>query len=126
MAVKGTDLVKLLPKRQKCKECGFPTCFAFAMKLATGGTDVHSCPYISDEVKEQIEDLLAPPIRPVTLGSGDNALIIGDEEVMYRHDKTFFHQPGIGILITDQEDEATVERKPKALEEVICFFKLKR
>ena len=118
MAVKGTDLVKLMPKKQGCKECGFPTCFAFAMKLATGGTEVSVCKYLSDEVREQIEELLAPPIRPVTIGSGAKALLIGDEEVMYRHEKTFFHQPGIGVLVSDTEDAKEQERKIKAVEEM--------
>ncbi len=118
MAVKGTDLVKLLPKKTKCKECGFPTCFAFAMKLATGGTEISACPHLSDEVREQIEELLAPPIRPVAIGTGDKALVIGDEEVMYRHEKTFFHQPGIGVLVTDTDDEKEIERKVKSVEEM--------
>jgi len=118
MAVKGTDLVKLMPKRQGCKDCGFPTCFAFAMKLATGGAEVSACKYLSDEVRAQIEELLAPPIRPITIGQGDKALSIGDEEVMYRHEKTFFHQPGIGCLISDKEDAKEQERKIKALKEM--------
>ena len=118
MAVKGTDLVKLMPKKQGCKECGFPTCFAFAMKLATGGTEVSVCNSLSDEVREQIEELLAPPIRPVTIGKGEKALLIGDEEVMYRHEKTFFHQPGIGVLVSDTEDAKEQERKIKAVEEM--------
>ena len=39
MALKGTDIVKKLPDagKKNCRECGFPTCFAFAMKLASGG-----------------------------------------------------------------------------------------
>jgi acetyl-CoA decarbonylase/synthase complex subunit gamma len=118
MAVKGTDLVKLMPKRQGCKDCGFPTCFAFAMKLATGGTEVGACKYLSDEVRVQIEELLAPPIRPITIGQGAKALAIGDEEVMYRHEKTFFHQPGIGCLISDTEDVKEQERKIKAVKEM--------
>jgi acetyl-CoA decarbonylase/synthase complex subunit gamma len=118
MAVKGTDLVKLMPKRQGCKDCGFPTCFAFAMKLATGGAEVSACKYLSDEVRVQIEELLAPPIRPITIGKGDKALSIGDEEVMYRHEKTFFHQPGIGCLVTDTENAKEQERKIKALQEM--------
>ena len=118
MAVKGTDLVKLMPKRQGCKDCGFPTCFAFAMKLATGGAEVSACKHLSDEVRAQIEELLAPPIRPITIGQGDKALSIGDEEVMYRHEKTFFHPPSIGVLVSDTEDAKEQERKIKALKEM--------
>jgi acetyl-CoA decarbonylase/synthase complex subunit gamma len=88
------------------------------MKLATGGAEVSACKYLSDDIRAQIEELLAPPIRPVTIGKDDKALVIGDEEVMYRHEKTFFHQPGIGCLISDTEDAKEQERKIKALKEM--------
>ena len=68
MAVKGTDIVKKLPEagKKNCKECGLPTCFAFAMKLASGGIALDKCPYMSPEVRAELEDALAPPIKPVT------------------------------------------------------------
>ena len=62
MPVAGSEIVKLLPGKRPCKDCGFPTCFAFAMKLASGGATVDKCPYLSDEVKAKLLDLLAPPI----------------------------------------------------------------
>ncbi len=117
MAVKGSDIAKLLPKRKKCKECGFPTCFAFAMKVASGGADIDQCPYLDEETKNKIREMLAPPIMPVVLGKGDFEFTIGDEEVIYRHEKTFYHPPGIGVLVKDTEDDAEVERKVKAAAE---------
>ena len=33
MALSGVQIYKFLPKTN-CKECGFPTCLSFAMKLA--------------------------------------------------------------------------------------------
>ena len=50
MAPTGLEIYKLLPKTN-CKECGFPTCLAFAMKLAQKGTELDNCPYVSDEAK---------------------------------------------------------------------------
>ena len=120
MAVKGTDIVKKLPEsgKKNCKECGYPTCFAFAMKLASGGTTLEKCPYLSFEVKEELEDALAPAIKLVTIGSGENALQVGNEEVVYRHEKTYVHQTGVAILISDKEDEAKVEEKIKKITEI--------
>ena len=118
MPIAGSGIVKMLPGRKPCKECGFPTCFAFAMKLASGGTTVDKCPYLSDEVKEKLIDLLAPPIKLVTIGSGENAVQIGNEEVIYRHEKTFVHPPGITILISDKDSEAIVEEKIKKVKEL--------
>ncbi|MGD2065292.1 MAG: acetyl-CoA decarbonylase/synthase complex subunit gamma, partial [Dehalococcoidia bacterium] len=109
---------KMLPGKRPCKDCGFPTCFAFAMKLASGGTTVDKCPYLSDETKDKLLDLLAPPIKLVTIGTGDNAVKIGNEEVIYRHEKTFVHSPGIALLISDKEDKAKIEEKIKKLREL--------
>jgi acetyl-CoA decarbonylase/synthase complex subunit gamma len=118
MPVAGSEIVKLLPGKRPCKDCGFPTCFAFAMKLASGGTTVDKCPYLSDEVKTKLTDLLAPPIKLVTVGSGDNALKVGNEEVVYRHEKTFVHSPGIALLISDKEDSVKIEEKIKKIKEL--------
>jgi acetyl-CoA decarbonylase/synthase complex subunit gamma len=120
MALKGTDIVKKLPEggKKNCRDCGFPTCFAFAMKLAGAGVSLGKCPYLSEEIKAELEDALAPPIKLVTVGTGENALKIGNEEVVYRHEKTFVHQPGFALLISDKESDAQVDEKIKKLEEV--------
>jgi acetyl-CoA decarbonylase/synthase complex subunit gamma len=120
MALKGTDIVKRLPDggKKNCRECGFPTCFAFAMKLAGGGAALDKCPYLSAEVRAEMEEALAPPVKLVTLGTGSNTLSIGNEEVIYRHEKTFVHQPGIAVLISDTEPESKVDEKIKKLKEL--------
>ncbi|MCL0029847.1 acetyl-CoA decarbonylase/synthase complex subunit gamma [Dehalococcoidia bacterium] len=118
MPIKGTDVAKKLPQRKGCKDCGFPTCFAFAMKLASGGATVDKCPYLSEEIRAELEDALAPPIKLVTVGSGEGALKIGNEEVIYRHEKTFAHAPGIAVLISDKEDEGGVEDKIAKMKEL--------
>ena len=120
MALKGTDVVKRLPDggKKNCRECGFPTCFAFAMKLAGGGATVDKCPHLTADVKAELEDALAPPIKLVTIGSGDKAVKIGNEEVIYRHEKTFVHQPGIALLISDNESGAKVDEKIKKIKEL--------
>lgn len=120
MALKGTDVVKRLPDagKKNCRECGFPTCFAFAMKLAGGGATVDKCPHLAPEVRAELEDALAPPVKLVTIGSGNNILKIGNEEVIYRHEKTFVNQPGIALLISDKEPDAKVDEKIKKLKEL--------
>ncbi len=51
MALSGLEIFKKLPKTN-CKDCGFPTCLAFAMQLAAGKVELEKCPHVSDEVKE--------------------------------------------------------------------------
>ena len=118
MPIAGSEIVKVLPGRKPCKDCGFPTCFAFAMKLASGGATVDKCPYLSEEVKVKLLDLLAPPVKLVTVGSGENTVKIGNEEVIYRHEKTFVHSPGVTLLISDKEDNAKIEEKTKKIKEL--------
>jgi len=118
MPISGSEIVKMLPGRKPCKDCGFPTCFAFAMKLATGGASLDKCPYLSPEVKAKLEDLLAPAIKLVTIGTGENKVQIGNEEVIYRHEKTYVHPPGMAILISDKESEAKVDEKIKKIKEL--------
>ena len=120
MAIKGTDVVKKLPEsgKKNCKECGFPTCFAFAMKLASGGTTLEKCPYLSAEVRAALEDALAPAIKLVTIGSGKNALQVGNEEVVYRHEKAFIHPTGLALLVADSDSDAVVEQKIKRIKEL--------
>lgn len=120
MPIKGTDVVKRLPEagKKNCKECGFPTCFAFAMKLASGGATLDKCPYLSVEVKAELEDALAPAIKLVTIGSGKNAVQIGNEEVIYRHEKTYFHPTAIAMLISDKEPDAAADAKIKKVRDI--------
>ncbi len=105
MALSGIQIFKLLPKTN-CKECGFPTCLAFAMSLAQGKTELEKCPYVSDEAKAQLSEESAPPIRTVTIGAGASALKTGGETVLFRHEKTFFNPTGIALLVADDDDKA--------------------
>ena len=82
MALTGIQIFKLLPKTN-CKECGVPTCLAFAMNLASGKAELDSCPYVSDEAREQLAEASAPPIRPVAIGKGVRAAATGGETVQF-------------------------------------------
>lgn len=96
MALTGIQIYKLLPQTN-CKECGFPTCLAFAMKLAAKQVELSSCPYVTDESKEQLAASAAPPIRLITLKANGTEVKAGNEVVMFRHEKTFYNKPGMFI-----------------------------
>ncbi len=112
MGLTGIQIFKMLPKTN-CKECGHPTCLAFAMALASGKAELSSCPYVSDEAKEQLAEASAPPIRPMQIGEGDRSFKLGGETVLYRHEKTFVSQPGVGVLVTSDTDEGALSDKLK-------------
>jgi acetyl-CoA decarbonylase/synthase, CODH/ACS complex subunit gamma len=100
MALSGIQIYKMLPQTN-CKECGFPTCLAFAMKLAAKQVELASCPYVSEESKAQLAESSAPPIRLVTLKSNGYEVKAGNEVVLFRHEKTFYNKPGIFIKVGD-------------------------
>ena len=112
MGLTGIQIFKLLPKTN-CKECGVPTCLAFAMNLASGKADLDSCPYVSDEAREQLAEASAPPIRPVAVGAGVRAFKTGGETVMFRHEKTFYNPTGIAAMVNSDMDSKALDKKLK-------------
>ncbi len=110
MALSGLQIYKLLPKTN-CKDCGFPTCLAFAMKLAAQQVDLADCPHVSAEAQEALSAASAPPIRLVKVGTGEREFQVGNETVMFRHEKTFFNKPGLALRVKDTEDAETIAGK---------------
>ena len=117
MALSGIQIYKLLPGSSKdpavkahanCKECGFPTCLAFAMKLSQKQAELAQCPYVEEEAKSQLESSAAPPIRLITLAANGRKLEVGNETVLFRHEQTFFHQPGLFVRVKDSQPDAAV------------------
>jgi acetyl-CoA decarbonylase/synthase, CODH/ACS complex subunit gamma len=112
MALSGIQIYKLLPQTN-CKECGFPTCLAFAMKLAAKQVELSACPYVSEASKVQLAESAAPPIRLVMLKSDGNEVKAGNEVVLYRHEKTFYNKPGLFIKVLDTEPVDSIVAKVK-------------
>lgn len=115
MALSGLEIYKLLPgssknpevkKHANCKECGFPTCLAFAMKLGQKQAELSQCPYVEEEAKAQLEASAQPPIRLITLSADGKKLEVGNETVIFRHEKTFYHQPGLFVRVKDTQSDA--------------------
>jgi acetyl-CoA decarbonylase/synthase complex subunit gamma len=102
MAMTGLQIFKLLPKTN-CGECGVPTCMAFAMKLAAKNAELALCPYASEEAIKTVGAASKPPIRLVKIGPPEKEVLIGNETVMFRHDKTFVHPTAIAIAFPDNE-----------------------
>jgi acetyl-CoA decarbonylase/synthase complex subunit gamma len=78
------------------------------MNLAAGKVELIACPFVSEESKAQLAEASAPPIRPVTIGTGTGAFKVGGETVMFRHEKKFENPTGIAMLVTDTMPESEV------------------
>ncbi|HEX9114932.1 MAG TPA: acetyl-CoA decarbonylase/synthase complex subunit gamma, partial [Anaerolineae bacterium] len=114
MALSGLEIYKLLP-RTNCKECGYPTCLAFGMKLAAKQADLSACPYVSEDSKAKLSAAAAPPIRLITLAADGRKVEVGNETVLFRHEKTFYHPTGVLVRVVDTAPEAEIVATAKAV-----------
>ena len=125
MALTGLQIYKLLPQTN-CKECGQPTCLAFAMKLAAKQAELKQCPYVTEQAKAQLEAASAPPIRLVTVASDGVKIEAGNETVLFRHEKTFYHKPGLFIRVKASDGvEAIKAQVSKASAYVVDYVGIK-
>ncbi len=118
MGMTAIEIYKMLPKTN-CGECGFPTCLAFAMQLANLKVELSDCPHVSDDAHAALGAASAPPIKLVTLGDGDLKMEIGDEKVLYRHEKTFYHAPPLVGIVEDGWDEDTIRAKATSVKDLV-------
>ena len=100
MEMTGLQIFKFLPAAKKeehsnCKECGCPTCMAFALKLAKKNIDIEKCPYIKDELKEKYAHSVKHAQETVEFCG----LKIGGENVLYRHEKTFINRTVFAVWV---------------------------
>lgn len=100
MEMTGLQIFKFLPAAKKeehsnCKECGCPTCMAFALKLAKKNIELKKCPYIKDELKEKYAHSVKHAQETVEFCG----LKIGGENVLYRHEKTFINRTVFAVLV---------------------------
>jgi acetyl-CoA decarbonylase/synthase complex subunit gamma len=115
------DVYMLLP-RTNCKKCGQENCMAFATKLVNREVSLELCTPLLEEKQyakayQKLWDLLKPPVKEVTIGTGDRAVKIGGKLVMYRHELTYFNPTVIALDVTDEmSDEELLSRLKKTEE----------
>jgi len=108
MKLTGLQIFKLLPggkkeKEANCKKCGFPTCMAFAMKLAKNETTLDKCEFVTDELKSVFEEASQIQQAEISFGGEENSVKIGNETVMFRHDKKFVNPTCIAVKLESSD-----------------------
>jgi len=104
----GLQIFKYLPggkkeKESNCKKCGFPTCMAFAMKLAKKEVAIDKCEYMSEELKALLEEAGQSQQAEITFGPEKNKITVGNEIVMFRHDKKFVNSACLCIKLNSSD-----------------------
>jgi acetyl-CoA decarbonylase/synthase complex subunit gamma len=89
------------------------------MKLAMKKASLDDCPDITVAARKALEESSRPPIALIKFGSGDNALEAGGETVLFRHEKTFYHQTLVAVSVDDTLGDAELLARIKAIEGLI-------
>ncbi|MHC1625686.1 MAG: (Fe-S)-binding protein, partial [Methermicoccaceae archaeon] len=115
------EVYKFLPKTN-CGECGEATCMAFASKLINRDVTLEDCPPLADDEKnyEKLTALLSPEVREVIIGVGERAVKVGGDDVMYRHQLTFFNATRLFYDVWDTMDPDELRTR---IEEIDGFRK---
>ncbi|MGD8505231.1 MAG: acetyl-CoA decarbonylase/synthase complex subunit gamma [Candidatus Bathyarchaeota archaeon] len=114
------DVYMLLP-RTNCKKCGQENCMAFATKLVNRELALELCTPLLEEKQyakkyQKLWGMLKPPVKEVTIGTGENAVKIGGKLVMYRHELTYTNPTVIAIDVTDEMPESELLDRLKKTE----------
>lgn len=115
------DIYMLLP-RTNCGKCGEKNCMAFATRVVNREVPVDLCTPLLEESKykeayARLKDLLAPAVKEVAIGAGENAVRVGGKLVMYRHEFTYYNPTPIAIDVTDEMDEGEILERIKKVED---------
>jgi len=114
MAMTGMEIYKRLPKTN-CKDCGFPTCLAFAMQVAAKQKAITDCVHLSEESKAAFAESSEPPMRLIRIGpDGESLVELGQETVMFRHEEKFHKPTAIAVKIpaalSDEEAQTRLQQ----------------
>jgi acetyl-CoA decarbonylase/synthase, CODH/ACS complex subunit gamma len=107
MALTGMQIYKSLP-RTNCKDCGVPTCMAFAMQVAAKQRALTDCPHLSSDAESALSEASAPPMKLVKIGPEEKRFELGQETVMFRHEEKFHRRAGIAVRIPADAADAGV------------------
>lgn len=110
-----------------CGECEESTCMAFATKVVDRTLKIEACkPIIEDKKYEKqyktLKELVRPEIREVEVGVGENKVVIGGQDVLRRHDLTFYNKCALFYDVWDTLNDEELEFRVKYITEWNKFY----
>lgn len=119
------QVYKYLPQTN-CAECGEATCMAFASHLIDRSKKIDDCPPILKENFKkkylELQTLLAPEIREITIGTGEHAKRIGGDDILYRHQLTFFDPTAFAYDVWDTMPENELVERVNKIQNFRKFY----
>ncbi len=117
MAMTGLQIYKMLPKTN-CAKCGYSTCLAFGMALASGKTGIDKCPDVTQELTELFDTSSSTPIKEISFGTDETEVKLGGEKVLFRHEESFYNQTCIAIALENSMNETEFKTALKEINEL--------
>jgi len=112
---------RYLPKTN-CGDCEQKTCMAFASALIDRKVVIEDCPPILEprhgDDRRELEDMLRPPVREVRIGTEESGVLVGGEEVIRRHELTYYNRTAMAIEVSDELEPEKVSRRARSISEV--------
>jgi acetyl-CoA decarbonylase/synthase complex subunit gamma len=109
-----------------CGECGEKTCMAFASLLKERKRKLELCTPLFEaryaEKRKRLAELLAPEIREIEIGVGARAKKIGGEDVLFRHELTFFNRTALAYDVWDTMDAEELNERVRRITEWRKFY----
>lgn len=119
------EVYKFLPQTN-CGDCGEATCMAFASHMIDRSLKLEDCPPLLEEKFKKkylkLAELLAPEIRKVIIGTGEHTVSVGGDDILYRHQLTFFNQPALAVDVWDTMSEDELAERIKFINEYKKFY----
>ena len=124
------EIYNYLP-RTNCGECGYDTCMSFAAHIIDRSAKVTQCKPLVEKAKEdpkaketleKLIEITSPEIAEVVIGKGDNAVKIGGEEVLHRHELTFFNPVAFFYDVWDTMDDKDLDERCSKVVEYKKFY----
>ncbi len=119
------EVYKFLPQTN-CGDCGEATCMAFASHMIDRSLKLEDCPPLLEEKFKKkylkLAELLAPEIREVIIGTGEHTVSVGGDDILYRHQLTFFNQPALAVDVWDTMSEDELTERIKFINEYKKFY----
>ena len=82
-------------------------------------------PLLEDKFRKKylkLAELLAPEIKEVIVGTGEHAVSVGGDDILYRHQLTFFNQPALAVDVWDTMSEDELTERIKFINEYKKFY----
>ena len=83
---------------------------AFGTDLLERKVTLEDCTHLMKDPKQaknlaKLREITTPPQRPVIIGIGERACTVGGEEVLMRHQLTYYNETAIFIEISDEDSD---------------------